>query len=43
MDVWAAGQGAGAIRAAEPVADVVARNEQGFVKAQTRLARRRPA
>ena len=43
MDVWAAGQGVGAIRAIEPVADVVARIEQEFVQAQARLARWRPA
>ena len=37
MDVWAAGQGVGAIRAVEPVADVVARIEQEFRQAQARL------
>jgi nitronate monooxygenase len=42
MDVWAAGQGVGAIRAIEPVAAVVARIEQEFAQAQVRLAGWRP-
>jgi nitronate monooxygenase len=42
MDVWAAGQGLGAIQAVEPVAAVVDRIEQEFGQAQARLAAWRP-
>jgi nitronate monooxygenase len=42
MDVWAAGQGLGAITAVEPVAEVVARIEAEFRQAQARLAGWRP-
>jgi nitronate monooxygenase len=38
MDVWAAGQGVGAIRAVEPVAAVVERIEREFCQAQRRFA-----
>jgi nitronate monooxygenase len=38
MDVWAAGQGVGAIRAVEPVAAVVDRIEAEFLAAQIRFA-----
>lgn len=42
MDVWAAGQGLGAIQAVEPVAAVVDRIEQEFRQAQARFAAWRP-
>ena len=38
MDVWAAGQGVGAIRAVQPVAEVVAEIEREFLQAQARFA-----
>ena len=37
-DVWGAGQGVGAIKAVEPVADVVTRLAQQYVQARQRLA-----
>jgi nitronate monooxygenase len=40
MDVWAAGQGLGAIRAVEPVAAVVDRLEREYRQASARLAAR---
>ncbi len=43
MDVWAAGQGLGAIRAVEPVAQVVDRLEAEFHAARARLAACGPA
>ena len=43
MDVWAAGQGVGAIQAVEPVATVVGRIEQEFRQAQARLGAWRPS
>jgi nitronate monooxygenase len=38
VDVWGAGQGVGAVRAVEPVADVVERIAQEFAAAQARMA-----
>lgn len=38
VDVWAAGQGLGTIRAVEPVATVVDRLEQEFAQARARMA-----
>lgn len=38
VDVWAAGQGLGTIRAIEPVSDVVDRLEQEYVQALQRMA-----
>ena len=38
MDVWAAGQGVGAIRAVQPAAEVVAEIEREFLQAQARFA-----
>ena len=38
VDVWGAGQGVGAVRAVEPVADVVERIAQEFGAAQARMA-----
>jgi nitronate monooxygenase len=38
MDVWAAGQGVGAIRAVQPVAEVVDQIEREFLQAQARFA-----
>lgn len=43
MDVWAAGQGVGAIRAVQPVAEVVDRIEREFRQAQARFADWRPS
>jgi nitronate monooxygenase len=42
MDVWAAGQGVGAIRAVEPVSMVVDRIAQEFDQARSRLSAWRP-
>ncbi len=36
-DVWSAGQGVGAVRAVEPVAEIVARLEAEFITARARL------
>lgn len=38
MDVWAAGQGVGAIRAVQPVAEVVEQIEREFLQAHARFA-----
>jgi nitronate monooxygenase len=43
VDVWGAGQGVGAVRAVEPVADVVERIAQEFAAAQARMAAWAPA
>ena len=43
MDVWAAGQGVGAVQAIEPIAAVVARIETEFNTARARLAGWAPA
>lgn len=43
MDVWAAGQGVGAVHAVQPVAEVVDEIEREFAAAQARFAAWRPS
>lgn len=43
MDVWVAGQGAGAVHAVRPVAEVVDETEREFLAARQRFAAWRPS